>query len=419
MRVAVRPCFAPGISGGIEPYVQGLASALSGLEGLDRFEFLGTEQQRVSLAPHIDGAASWVTLPSNITDHPAKVAGVRARVSSSPLGPAARRAVRWLGARRPARFGPAIPPSSPEAVESAGYDVVHFAAQAGELTALPNLYQPWDLQHLHHPEFFTKRDLEWRELIWGPCCERATYVVVASRFVHDDVVDAYGIDPSKVAIVPPGAPMVNGSAERTHCGRPYALFPAQVWAHKNHERLIGAVARLRSRGIEVRLVCPGQPNEREGVVRSHARNMKVDDLVDFPGYVTSSELAGLYAGARCLIFPSLFEGFGFPVLEAFASGVPVACSSTTSLPELAADAAVLFDPTDIDDIADAVERVWTDDRLRNTLAAMGRRRAERYSWDSLARSCRALYRAAAGVDLEEDDIRLLTTAGIVPRGGSR
>ena len=134
--------------------------------------------------------------------------------------------------------------------------------------------------------------------------------------------------------------------------------------------------------------------------------------MDFRGFVDDDQLALLYAGARCLVFPSLFEGFGFPVLEAFAAGLPVACADATSLPELTGDAAVLFDPTDVDSIAHALEQVWSDDELRATLATRGHIRAATYSWDQLARSCRALYRAAARQDLAPDDVVLLAAAGV-------
>ena len=112
------------------------------------------------------------------------------------------------------------------------------------------------------------------------------------------------------------------------------------------------------------------------------------------------------------MFPSLFEGFGFPVLEAFTAGLPVTCSSTTSLPELAGDAAVLFDPTDVEAMAAAIERIWTDDALRADLVVRGHARAATYTWDHLARSCRALYRAAARQSVDASDAMLLAAAGV-------
>jgi glycosyltransferase involved in cell wall biosynthesis len=238
-------------------------------------------------------------------------------------------------------------------------------------------------------------------------------VLVASEFVRHDVINAFGIEPERVAVVHPGSPLPPAVA-RVENASPFALFPAQTWQHKNHARLIDALAILRSRGTDVTLVCPGQPNVRDREVSRHAQLRGVKDLIQFPGFVSAEQLADLFSAARCLVFPSLFEGFGFPVLEAFVAGVPVACSNTTSLPEVAGDAAVLFDPTDAEAIADAVGRLWTDDSLRATLAERGTARAQLYTWDNLARSCRALYRAAAGQTLDPTDVLLLGAADVSP-----
>jgi len=111
-----------------------------------------------------------------------------------------------------------------------------------------------------------------------------------------------------------------------------------------------------------------------------------------PQWVTSAELEGLYAMTRCVVFPSLYEGFGLPVLEAMARGVPVACSDRSSLPEVAGDAALLFDPTDVDAIRTASERLLEDEALRAGLADAGRRRAARFTWEATAEGTAAVYR---------------------------
>ena len=201
------------------------------------------------------------------------------------------------------------------------------------------------------------------------CSERATYLLVASTFVRDDVIAAYDVEPERVAVVPPGVPTALHATppDVGPADVPFALYPAQPWEHKNHLRMLEAIALLKARGTEVPVVCPGPPNPHQQDVQRRARELGLDPFVRFPGYVTDRELAALYQQARCLVFPSLFEGFGFPVLEAFTAGLPVTCSSTTSLPELAGDAAILFDPTDVEAMADAIERVWTDDELRTHL----------------------------------------------------
>ena len=313
--------------------------------------------------------------------------------------------------RRPGR-----PPAGPRLVEAGGYDVVHFPTQVGESTELPSIYQPWDLQHLHFPQYFSADLLAFRDAVWRTCAERATYVLVVSQFVRDDVVNAFAIDPSRVAVVSPGAPT---SLRDTDVGarvpgveEPFALYPAQAWEHKNHVRLLEAVALLEQRGLSVPLVCPGQPNERLRAVRRRAAELGVESLVRFPGYVTDGQLATLYRTARCLVFPSLFEGFGLPVLEAFVAGLPVACSSTSAVGELAGGAAATFDPTDVEAIAEALSGVWSDDTTRAALVEAGHARAEGYSWDRLARGCRRAYRAAVGETVTAADAALLAAAGV-------
>ncbi len=409
MRVAIRTTHRPGTSGGVEQYVEGLAAGLRDLDGDDGFDFVGTARHELQLRDFLGGRSAFVRLPSRLRDSETLGKLTRTRVGQTTLRVRAR-------ARR-AAGAPTLRPA-PTLVESGPYGVVHFPSQVGELTRHPSIYQPWDLQHLHFPEFFTPDQLELRESVWRSCSERAAYVLVASRFVRDDVVNAFGLEPERVAVVSPGAPtLLHPPVSRPDesvapPARPFALYPAQTWAHKNHIRLLEAVALLRDRRIEIALVCPGQQNPRLDAVRRHAADLGLQALVRFPGYVSDAHLRHLYEQARCLVFPSLFEGFGFPVLEAFVAGLPVACSSTTSLGELAGDAAVQFEPTDVESIADALALVWTDDGRRAELIRAGETRAEQYTWPRLARSCRALYRSAARASLGAGDADLLVAAGV-------
>ena len=136
----------------------------------------------------------------------------------------------------------------------------------------------------------------------------------------------------------------------------------------------------------------------------------MEDRVVFVGYVSSRELQALYAGARCVLMPTLFEaagGFG-PIAEAFLAGIPVACSNVTSLPEQVGDAAVVFDPLDEQDMAQGIERVWTDASLRTELIRRGSENIGRFSWDRTARTFRAYYRQLADRPLTPEDIALLS-----------
>jgi glycosyltransferase involved in cell wall biosynthesis len=138
--------------------------------------------------------------------------------------------------------------------------------------------------------------------------------------------------------------------------------------------------------------------------------LNLDNDVFFVGHVSPAELHGLYKLARAVVYPSRFEGWGLPVLEAFEAGVPIACASVTSLSEQAGDAAVLFDPEETRDIADAIRVVWSDQQRRDELVAKGRKRASGISWSRTARTFRALYRSLARRLLSDEDRSLLVAA---------
>jgi glycosyltransferase involved in cell wall biosynthesis len=165
--------------------------------------------------------------------------------------------------------------------------------------------------------------------------------------------------------------------------------------HKNLLSLIGALARVPA---EVRplLVMPGYPTEHEQELRERARMVGVQADVRFPPWVSESELEGLWAVTRGFIYPSLYEGFGLPVLEAMARGVPVACSNASSLPEIAGDAALMFDPGDEGAIASALQRLVSDAPLAEDLRARGLSRVREFTWERTARLTLDSYGRALG-----------------------
>jgi len=300
---------------------------------------------------------------------------------------------------------------------------MHFTFQSGFRTELPSIYQPWDLQYVHLPQFFTPRERALRESIYAQMCEQAELVVVASEWARDDVVSHFGLPESKVHVIPVG-PLVelferpdDDALTRVRARydlppRAFAFYPAQTFPHKNHIALLDALAIVRDRDkIEIPLVCAGRLNNHYPVIEQRVRRLKLGDAVRFLDYVDPSEMPALYRLASCLVFPSKFEGWGMPVHEAFDAGTPVACSTATSLPEVAGDAALLFDPDNVDDIAAAVVRIWQDDSLRTQLAEAGRRRVREFSLERTAREFRARYRLLAGAQLESEDTQLLGAHG--------
>jgi glycosyltransferase involved in cell wall biosynthesis len=261
-----------------------------------------------------------------------------------------------------------------------GLDAVHYPLTI----ALPPLDVPGavtvhDLQHRDHPELFSRAERLFRARTHERSARNARAVVVPSQFVRRRAIELLGLPPERVHAIPWGVDHERfqpGSEER----EPFLLYPARPWPHKNHARLFEAFAHLRGERPELRLVLTGGGHE--------GRPVPVG--VDVKGLVSGDELASLYRRAACLVFPSLYEGFGQPPLEAMASGTPVAASNIPAVAEACGDAAALFDPTDAEDIAAVVAAVLeSPDRF----AAAGPQRARSFTWAETARRHDAVYRS--------------------------
>jgi glycosyltransferase involved in cell wall biosynthesis len=296
---------------------------------------------------------------------------------------------------------------------------MHFPTQWFVLCALPTIYNPHDLQHLHYPQFFTPQQLAWRETVYPAGCRHAHTVAVGTQWIKDDVVRQYGIDPDKVQVIPwasptqfykePASRQPSAIAQRYQLERPFAIYPAVTWPHKNHLRLLEALAYLRdARGLVVRLVCTGSPyGSFQPMVEQRVRELSLSTQVKFLGYVPDDDLRALYRLAQFLVLPTLYEADSCPIYEAWSEGLPVASSNVTALPDQVQDAGLLFDPKDIVDMADAIERVATDEELRDDLRKRGKRRVGDFDWERTVKAYRAVYRRAADRPLTDEDRMLL------------
>jgi glycosyltransferase involved in cell wall biosynthesis len=231
----------------------------------------------------------------------------------------------------------------------AAAEVVHYPFTA--LMPRPSRGQPFavtlhDVQHLDLPELFTHADFVYRRLFYHRAARRADLVITISEFAKRSIVRHLGIPAEKVKVIPLG---VDSHLFTPNLGDRdgFLLYPARGWAHKNHARLIEAVALVRRSRPQLRLVLTG--GNLDGLGR-------LPDWVDRRGFVDQNELTDLYRRAAALVYPSLYEGFGLPPLEAMASGCPVAASNAGSIPEVCGDAAVLFDPTEPAAIAAGIEQ---------------------------------------------------------------
>jgi len=408
VNVVVDARILSGEWGGVENVVIGLARGLSGLtDSPDRFRFLTRPTEDGWLRPYLSG-------PSSVLSANGSPAGRAWRRTLARTAPAL--AAAWR--HRPAVLArPSPPPTSDGTVERAGADVVHFTFQAGFRTTIPSIYHPHDLQHVHLPEFFPPVERRRREVLYRAMCEQAAMVAVASQWTKRDVERQYGLPPAKVVVVPLAPPTAaydrldadGAGLAAVRLGLPprFVLYPAQTWPHKNHVALLEALASLRRAGIVVPFVSTGRLTEHFPMLRQRASRLGIADQVQWLGFLSPRDLSAVYSRATAVVIPTRFEAASAPLWEAFLAGIPAACSTVTSLPEQAGDAALLFDPDRTDQLAEAVRRLWEDPALRSTLVSRGRERVAAYSWDRTARLFRAHYRRLAGRALDEVDRGLI------------
>lgn len=262
-------------------------------------------------------------------------------------------------------------------------DAIHYVLTVPvPRSSAPTVVTLHDVQHRDLPEFFGPAHRSFRRVAYDRAARAADAVIVTSEFVRGRAVDALGLDPTRMHVVPHAIDhdvFRPGDDER----EPFLLYPARPWPHKNHARLFKAFASLRVTRPKLRLVLTGGGLER------------LDPLppgVERWGVVSQERLASLYRRAACLVFPSLYEGFGLPPLEAMASGCPVAASNAGAIPEVCGDAAVLFDPKDTEAIAAAILDV---DARADELRGPGLERAAMFTWRETARRHEDVYRAVS------------------------
>jgi glycosyltransferase involved in cell wall biosynthesis len=351
MRVALSLLtLVPGISGGSETYARELCRALG---RVGEHEYRGVVP---TLAP--DAADGLETLVATGYRASTTTAGRLAAMGSSVVRPGAARA----------------------GLEEA--DVVHYPLTV----PVPRVRRPTvltllDVQHLDLPELFPRGERLFRRLAYDRAAVGAERVVVISNWVRERVIERLGLDGERVHAIHLGVDherfTPGPGAER----EPFLYYPARPWPHKNHGRLFEAFALLRRERPELRLVLTGAGHDA----------MSPPDGVEALGDTDLATRISLYRRAAALVFPSLYEGFGLPPVEAMACGCPVACSDAGSLPEVVGDAAVLFDPGDPEAIAAGVREALS---RASELSASGVERAAQFTWDATARAHDRVYELA-------------------------
>ncbi len=272
------------------------------------------------------------------------------------------------------------------------FDVVHSPSNYSfpDMRVFPNVLTVHDLQHIHFPEFFTQDAWTERESRYRESVSGASHIICVSEYTRMDLHKSYGVPLEKMTTVSehPFARRV-GQSRRAHAAQsarghgvtgPVSLYPAHCWPHKNHRRLIEAFQMVEAElPADIQLVLTGRQFDDRHEARQLIEAENLQARVVHLGYRSPLEIQALYSRAHALVFPSLFEGFGMPVAEAIIADCPVACSNTTSLPEIAGDAAVYFDPQSTKGIARALLEIATDEKRRAESVAAGRRRKSAFS----------------------------------------
>jgi glycosyltransferase involved in cell wall biosynthesis len=284
-------------------------------------------------------------------------------------------------------------------------DVLHVQYTAPPFAPCPVVVTIHDLSFEHLPETFKRRSWMQLRLTVRRTARRAAHVIAPSEFTRRDLVDTYKLNPARVSVIPlAAAPQfrpVEDAVEIERVRRRYGIDDEYILAvgsiqpRKNLARLIRAYSGLRrerGRSNLPKLVLVGKQAWLYGETLRAVEEEGVRDSVSLPGYVSEKDLPALYTGALCFVYPSYFEGFGLPPLEAMSCGAPVLTGNLTSLPEVVGDAALTADPFDREALARALARLIDDASLRATLRARGLQRARAFDWRETARMTLQVYR---------------------------
>jgi glycosyltransferase involved in cell wall biosynthesis len=344
----------PGEVGGTEIYLRGLLAALSEIDPVNRYFVFTNRETGPDLTPK---AENFMSVPQALRarSRPARILWEQTIL---PLH----------GARLKL-----------DVLLNPGFTAPLFCS-------CPQVTVFHDLQHKRHPEYFRWFDLPfWRFFLYWSA-RVSTRLLADSADTAADLLRYYRLPESKIRIVPLGVDPAFFALAARRKREPFLLSVSTLHPHKNLDGLLRAFAVFRRNHPEFRLVVSGLHGFSSGPLHDLRNSLGLAEAVEFPGWIPREDLRELYARAWAFVYPSLFEGFGLPVLESLAAGVPTACSSIEPLASLAGEAALQFDPRDTAAIAGAIERVADDAEMRTRLAWEGPRRAAGFSWQATARA---------------------------------
>lgn len=279
-----------------------------------------------------------------------------------------------------------------------------------KLTRAASVFTLHDTAFVHFPEYYLPRNRIYLRVMIPRFLRRADRVIAVSEYTRDDALRLYGLDPDKVEVIPEGvdgrfSPEVSPervASVRERYGLPdrFILYLGTIQPRKNLTTLLEAFASIRTQRPQVGLVIAGERGWLYQPFYSRLRELGLDQVVTLAGKVADDDLPAMFNAAEVFAYPSVFEGFGLPPLEAMACGTPVVCSNASSLPEVVGDAGLLVAPRDVRAWVTALAHVLDDDRTRADLRGRGRKRALRFTWDAAAAKTARVYRSLARASRE-------------------
>ncbi|MBS1871780.1 MAG: glycosyltransferase family 4 protein [Acidobacteria bacterium] len=360
LRIGVNALYLiPGGVGGTEIYLRNLLAALAEADSSNQYTIV-TNRETTDLVPR---APNMRALPQAVraANRPARILWEQ---------------VRLPGVARAERFDVLFNPGFTAPMRCPCPQVTVFH----------------DLQHKRHPEHFRRLDLPfWNLLLWGSA-RRSTRLIAVSEATRQDLLRFYGVDSD---VVPHGVEQAIFDLAARRQPEPFILCVSTLHPHKGLEALLEGFAEFRRRTSGYRLVLAGMRGFAAQAIEARIRDLALADSVEITGWIPRAALLDLYRRAGAFVYPSTFEGFGMPVAEAMAAGVPLACSDIEPLRSLAGDAALRFAPGDSRAIADALTRLAVDKALRERLAAQGCLGAREFTWRSAALRTRSVLEQAA------------------------
>ena len=293
----------------------------------------------------------------------------------------------------------------PRALRRDGVDLAHVQYSIPLFASCPVVTSVHDISFKTCPQYFGFKDRFLLDRGFRYGVKHAVRILALSEHTKPDIIDYYHVNPQKIEVVYPGvdeefqlldkAACKTVALEKYAIDKPFVITVGVVPARKNIPRLIRAFAASRKAiASEHKLLIVGKPGAEEENLRDLAQNLGVADDVIIAGHVPQEDLPSLYNAAQLCVYPSLYEGFGLPAVEAMACGVPVITGNRSSLPEAVGDAGITVDPVDCDALAEAISSVLSSESRRTEMSAKGLEQASKFSWDDTARRVAELYREA-------------------------